>query len=169
MNENTKGKPSDQPEALQQEPLPRLGEIGLENFPPYLMNRIMGRYNASLRTEMAALGLTTAQMRTLAVLSVLDGLLIRELAVYAVVEQSTLSRSLDQLARDGLIERRPDPDDSRATRVFLTADGRATHDKLWPHVAAAYQQMFEGIGLEERRQFTATLQTILRNVRVHQI
>ena len=31
--------------------VPRLGEIGLENFPPYLMNRIMGRYNAALRDE----------------------------------------------------------------------------------------------------------------------
>ena len=25
----------------------RLGEMGLENFAPYLMNRIMGRYNVS--------------------------------------------------------------------------------------------------------------------------
>lgn len=36
--------------------LPRLGEIGLANYAPYLMNRIMGRYNASLRDEMAGLG-----------------------------------------------------------------------------------------------------------------
>jgi hypothetical protein len=28
-------------------PDPALGEIGLDNFAPYLMNRIMGRYNAS--------------------------------------------------------------------------------------------------------------------------
>lgn len=46
------------------------------------MNRIMGRYNASLRTEMAELGLTTPKMRALAVLSVIDGPLIRELSVY---------------------------------------------------------------------------------------
>ena len=32
--------------------LPRLGEIGLANYPPYLMNRIMGRYNAAIRAEM---------------------------------------------------------------------------------------------------------------------
>ena len=76
---------------------PLLGEIGLDNFAPYLMNRIMGRYNASLRQEMSALGLTTPKMRSLAVLAIRDGLLIRELAVYAVVEQSTLSRALDGL------------------------------------------------------------------------
>tara|TARA_R110002049_G_scaffold124261_1_gene279685 strand:- start:3119 stop:3283 length:165 start_codon:yes stop_codon:yes gene_type:complete len=43
--------------------VPRLGEMGMENYPPYLMNRIMGRYNAALKEEMAALGLTTPQMR----------------------------------------------------------------------------------------------------------
>ena len=59
-------------------PMPlSLGEVGLTNYAPYLMNRIMGRYNASLREEMAALGLTTPKMRALAVLSVVEGPLIR--------------------------------------------------------------------------------------------
>jgi hypothetical protein len=53
-----------------------LGEVGLTNFAPYLMNRIMGRYNASLRDEMAELGLTTPKMRALAVFSVVEGPLI---------------------------------------------------------------------------------------------
>lgn len=75
-------------------PPPDLGEIGLANYPPYLMNRIMGRYNANLRAEMAELGLTTPKMRALAVLSVVDAPLIGELAVYTMTEQSTLSRAL---------------------------------------------------------------------------
>lgn len=145
----------------------RLGEIGLENFPPYLMNRIMGRYNAALRTEMAQLGLTTPKIRSLAVLAVIDGLLIGQLAVYAVVEHSTLSRSLDQLDADGLVERRPDPEDARATRVFITAKGRAAFERVWPHMAESYAEMFTGISEEERRAFTGTLQKILRNIRVH--
>ena len=146
---------------------PRLGEIGLDNFAPYLMNRITGRYNASLREEMARLGLTTPKMRSLAVLSVIDGILIRELAVYAVVEQSTLSRAIDALARDGLVRREADPGDSRATRLFLTDAGRAAYERLWPHMAAFYEQMFAGIGHEERRAFVGTLQKMLANVRKH--
>jgi DNA-binding MarR family transcriptional regulator len=146
---------------------PRLGEMGLDNFAPYLMNRIMGRYNASLRDEMAALGLTTPQMRSLAVLSVIDGILIRELAVYAVVEQSTLSRALDSLVRDGLVRREADRTDSRATHIYLTEPGRAAYDSLWPHMAESYAQMFRGISEDERRAFVGTLQKILRNVRIH--
>ena len=149
--------------------VPRLGEIGLANFAPYLMNRIMGRYNASLRAEMADLGLSTPKMRALAVLAVIDGPLIRDLAVYAVVEQSTLSRTLDQLAADGLIRREADAGDSRATRIFLTEAGRAAFEALWPHMAESYGRMFRGIGDEERRAFVGTLQKMLVNIRKHEI
>ena len=149
------------------EPPPRLGEIGLNNFAPYLMNRIMGRYNASLRDEMAALGLSTPKMRALAVLSVIDGILIRQLAVYAVVEQSTLSRALEQMNADGLIRREPDPDDNRATRLYLTDTGRAAFETMWPHMAESYARMFAGIPDDERRAFVATLQKMLANIRKH--
>jgi DNA-binding MarR family transcriptional regulator len=147
----------------------RLGEVGLANFAPYLMNRIMGRYNASLREEMADLGLTTPKMRALAVLSVVEGPLIRELSVLTVVEQSTLSRALEQLTNDGLIRRETDAADSRAVRVFITDAGRASFETLWPHMAEAQARMFRGIPEDERRAFVATLQKMLANIRKHEI
>ncbi|MFN3938027.1 MAG: MarR family winged helix-turn-helix transcriptional regulator [Gemmobacter sp.] len=149
-------------------PPPRLGEIGLANFAPHLMNRIMGRYNATLRAEMAALGLTTPKMRALAVLAVMDGLQINRLAVYAVVEQSTLSRALDQLEAEGHVRRAADPEDSRATRIHITDSGRAVFETLWPRMAETYGRMFRGIPDEERRAFVATLQRILVNIRKHE-
>lgn len=147
--------------------LPRLADIGLVNYPPYLMNRIMGRYNASLRSEMMALGLTIPKMRALAVLSVVDGLLISQLAVYAIVEQSTLSRALDALQADGLIRRETDADDSRATRVFVTEAGRAAFETLWPSMAETYARMFRGIPAAEQSAFVATLQKVHANIRKH--
>jgi DNA-binding MarR family transcriptional regulator len=161
----TDQSPPEQPPAT----LARLGEIGLTNFAPYLMNRIMGRYNASLRDEMSGLGLTTPKMRALAVLSVIEGPLIRELAVFSVVEQSTLSRALDQLATEGLIRREADAADSRATRIFITDAGRTAFETLWPHMSEAHSRMFRGIPPEERRAFVGTLQKMLTNIRKHEI
>ncbi|MCC0044831.1 MAG: MarR family transcriptional regulator [Brucellaceae bacterium] len=162
MNES---KPEDLDRA---EALPRLGEIGLTNFAPYLMNRIMGRYNANIRAEMGRLGLTTPKMRALAVLSVIDSLPISDLAVYAVVEQSTLSRALEQLTNDGLVRRETDAKDSRVTRVAITKTGRGTFERLWPTMATAYSRIFTGIPDEERHAFVATLNKMLKNVRVHE-
>ena len=148
-------------------PIPRLGDIGLSNYAPYLMNRIMGRYNASIRDEVAALGLTTPKMRALAVLSIMDGLSISQLAVYAIVEQSTLSRALDALQADGLIRRDTDAEDNRATRVAITPAGRTAFDTLWPHMAVTYARMFKGIPEAERLAFVATLQKVHGNIRKH--
>ncbi|MCI5076058.1 MarR family transcriptional regulator [Oricola sp.] len=149
-------------------PFMKLGELGLNHFVPYLMNRIMGRYNASLREELSDLGLSTPKARALAVLSVNDGLSIRDLAVYAITEQSTLSRALDQLQNDGLVRREADPSDHRAVRVFITESGRAAFEMLWPHMASAYSRMFRGITEDERLAFIATLHKMLANVRVHE-
>ena len=143
--------------------LPRLGEIGLANYPPYLMNRIMGKYNAAIRVEMGKLGLTTPKMRALAVLSVMDGQLIGQLAVHAIVEQSTLSRALDALQSEGMIRREGDATDSRAVRIFIADLGRKAFEMLWPHMAETYQEIFRDIGPEELRGFVTTLQKIHAN------
>ena len=151
------------------EDLPALADIGVRNYAPYLMNRIMGRYNASLRDEMAGLGLTTPKMRALAVLTVVDAPLIGELAVYAVTDASTLSRALDQLRTEGLIRREGDAADSRAVRVSITEAGRAVFDTLWPQMLAANARMFRGIDDAERQTFVTTLQKMLTNIRMHEI
>ncbi|AAV94745.1 MarR family transcriptional regulator [Ruegeria pomeroyi] len=153
----------------QTEQLRELAEIGLEGYAPYLMNRIMGRYNANLRKEMTALGLSTAKMRALAILSAKDGLPIGTLGIFAVVEQSTLSRALDGLQADGLVRREVDSDDQRSSRVYLTPAGRAVYDRLWPHMRASHDRMFQGITPQERQAFLATLNKMLANIRVHEI
>jgi len=100
---------------------------------------------------------------------VVEGPLIRELAVYTVTDASTLSRALDQLQDGGLIRRETDPADSRATRVYATDAGRATFETLWPHMAAGQARMFRGIPDAEKQAFTATLHKMLANIRRHDI
>jgi DNA-binding MarR family transcriptional regulator len=146
---------------------PRLGEIGLQQYAPYLMNRIMGRYNETLRANLAKLGLTTLKMRSLAVLSVIDGIVISKLAVYAIVEQSTLSRVLDALESGRLVRRTRDPEDSRATRVWITDEGRNVFESLWPTMRQSHDRMFVGIDVAEHAAFVATLQKVLLNIRKH--
>jgi DNA-binding MarR family transcriptional regulator len=159
------------PEDAAKPPAPRISfaEIGLNGYAPYLMNRIMGRYNANLRSEMSALGLSTAKMRALAILSVRDRLQMGDLGVYAVVEQSTLSRALEALVEDGLVRRDADPDDQRASRISLTEAGQAAFDRLWPHMIAGHDAMFVGISKAEQEAFLTTLRKMLTNIRKHDI
>lgn len=137
----------------------------LEGFAPYLMNRIMGRYNAALQGELARMGLTTPKARSLATLAVIPGPTIRELAVYTVTDPSTLSRALDQLQAEGLIRRESCSADSRATRLHLTEAGHARAERLWPLMGQAEAALFQGVPEAERQAFLATLRCILHNIR----
>lgn len=144
-----------------------LGELGLQRFAPYLMNRIMGRYNAQLQGKLARAGLTTAKLRTLAVLSTKGGLMVNELSVYCVIEQSTMSRTLAALIDEDLVRREDDSRDSRARRIWLTEKGRALFEDLWPALNAANEALFTGIDPDEREAFITTLNKILGNIRHH--
>ncbi|WP_174804052.1 MarR family winged helix-turn-helix transcriptional regulator [Martelella limonii] len=146
-----------------------LGEIGLNAFAPYLMNRVMARYNANLAEELKHLGMNTAKVRTLAVLSVTPSATINELAVFAVIEQSTMSRTLDSLEEQGYIRRQSRNEDMRVRDVSITEEGRTAFEAAWPTMYAFLLQMFEGIDEDEHRAFVTTLQKMLRNVRVNEI
>ncbi len=148
---------------------PGLADIGLDGYAPYLMNRIMGRYNSNLQAEISALGLSVTKMRVLAILSVKDGLPIGELGVYAVVEQSTISRALDDLVEKGHVRREADSEDKRSSRIYLSQSGRSSHLQLWPHMRECHDQMFAGIEEAEHDAFLRTLQKVLSNIRVHDI
>ncbi|WP_376702078.1 MarR family transcriptional regulator [Mesorhizobium sp. ISC25] len=146
-----------------------LGQIGLQQFAPYLMNRIMGRYNATLRDNFRRQGLTIPQVRTLAVLSVTDGVTVNDLSVFTVIEQSTLSRTLDTLEGQGFVRREQGVTDSRIRHVFLTDDGRAEFARAWPAMHDAFEAMFDDIDDAEYAALIATLQKMLKNIRKHDI
>lgn len=148
---------------------PTMGEIGLNQFAPYLMNRVISRWNANLADELKALDITTAKMRALAILSITPSVTINELSVFAVTEQSTMSRTLDSLEEQGYIRRQPRADDMRIRDVTITEEGRTAFERLWPTMYDSFQQMFHGIEEDEYKTFIAVLHRILHNIRKHDI
>ncbi len=149
--------------------LPSLGEIGLNNFAPYILNRVTARWNADLADELKVHDMTTVKMRALAVLNVSPSLTINELSIFAVTEQSTMSRTVDALEEQGLIRRTPRTDDMRVRDVSITEDGRAIFEDLWPTMYSKLQRMFKGVHDDEYRAFVTTLHKILRNIQKHDI
>lgn len=143
---------------------PTLGEIGLNQFAPYLVNRISAGWNASLAEVLGEFALSTTQMRALAVLSVMPGATVKELAVAAVTEPSTLSRALDALDEQGLVRRNPKPGDARVREVFVTDRGQEVFAAFWPTMYARYAALFAGIGAAEFRAFLGTAHRLLRNL-----
>ncbi|HEY9357126.1 MAG TPA: MarR family transcriptional regulator [Arthrobacter sp.] len=68
--------------------------------------------------------LSAAQLSTLKML-LDDGVRVGEIARNLGVRVPSATEQIIKLERAGLVRREPDPKDSRAVRVVLTADGRA--------------------------------------------
>lgn len=145
--------------------VPSLGEIGLNHFAPYLINRVSARWNARLAEQLKVFNMTTAQMRALAVLSISSGQTINDLAALTISEQSTMSRTLDALEEQGYIERRARPEDMRVRKITITDAGRAAFEAFWPTMFQSYETMFKDVDSAEYFAFLSTLQKILRNMR----
>jgi MarR family transcriptional regulator, transcriptional regulator for hemolysin len=64
------------------------------------------------------------------------------------IEPPTLVRQLDKLAEEGLVERRPDPDDRRVVRVVVTPAGI---DRLHELHAVVYELDTELRGILTKR------------------
>lgn len=77
-----------------------------------------------------ARGTTRAQWIVLFRLREQEGLSQVDLADVLELQPISLVRLLDRLVEHGLLERRPDPKDRRANRLFLTKRGRQLVDDL---------------------------------------
>ncbi|WP_406852315.1 MarR family transcriptional regulator [Brevundimonas sp. BH3] len=94
------------------------------------------RWRHEVESSLAEAGLSDATWAPLVHLSEGgDGQSQKHLAARLGIDASSLVRLLDILERQSLIERRPDQNDGRARRVFLTPDGegRVAHIRnlLW--------------------------------------
>ncbi len=137
---------------------------GHARFLPYLLNRVTSRLNVDFQLELHRRGLTLTHWRVLAFLSERDGLPVTELAGMIAADQSTVSRALLRLEREGRIERRPAASDNRVVEVFITDAGRALFHDILPTALRLHQAAVRGIDARELAALSRTLTRILANL-----
>jgi DNA-binding MarR family transcriptional regulator len=105
-----------------------------------------------------ARGTTRAQWIVLFRLREQEGLSQVDLADVLELQPISLVRLLDRLVEQGLVERRSDPRDRRANRLFLTGAGRQLADDLDSLRDAIATDVLQGVP-------TAALETSLKALR----
>jgi DNA-binding MarR family transcriptional regulator len=111
-----------------------------------------------------AIGVTRPQWRTLVTLAREEGIQQSALADRLEVEPITLCRMIDRLAEADLVERRRDPADRRAWRIFLTDRARPLLDRIGIVADDLFAVALDGIDEAERSALTATLEHIRANL-----
>jgi len=109
-------------------------------------------------------GATRAQWKTLVTLSRNEGLNQGALADRLEVEPITLCRMIDRLEESGLVERRRDPADRRAWRIYLTDAAKPVLTKLRGYADEMFEGALEGLGESDRAALSASLERIRANL-----
>jgi DNA-binding MarR family transcriptional regulator len=94
----------------------------------FVLAKAMQRWNELLAERFAAAGYPDVRPSYGSALLPLyeeDGLRMGELAARARLSKQTMTQLIRRLERDDLVERRPDPTDGRATRIYLTNRARS--------------------------------------------
>lgn len=96
----------------------------------FLVGKVARKMARITRERLGPYGLTPTQFFLLTALYEEDGILISSLAQKVALEKATLTGLLDRMERDGLTERRPDPEDRRAIKVHLTVKAEGLRQEL---------------------------------------
>lgn len=109
-------------------------------------------------------GATGPQWRTLKILQRREGLHQGQIAELLEVEPITCSRMIDRLVEAGLVERRGDPDDRRAWRIFLTDKARPILDDLHMIASGMIEDALQGLDARQRDTLVESLNVIRSNL-----
>jgi DNA-binding MarR family transcriptional regulator len=103
--------------------------------------------------------LSAAQLSTLKML-LGDGVRVGEIARNLGVRVPSATEQIIKLEKAGLVRRDPDPDDSRAVRVVLTAEGHAAVDSANERRNAVMAKILVTLSDNERQALAAALPVI---------
>jgi DNA-binding MarR family transcriptional regulator len=103
------------------------------------------------RLVLRPFNLNTLQYNALLLLDSEEGWRLTDLSERLMCERSTVTRLVDYLEGEGLIDRCADPVDRRSQRVTLSAAGMALRDQAQAAIEEAIRTRFAVLGREETR------------------
>ena len=112
-----------------------------------------------------AFGMTRAQWAVLLRLERREGLKQSDLAEALDLQPITLTRLVDRLCDNGLIERRADPSDRRIKRLYLTAAARPLIDRIADRIEELSETVLAGIEPAEIDRMLSKLGLARENLR----
>jgi MarR family transcriptional regulator for hemolysin len=122
------------------------------------------RYVDRFEQRARSLGLTLPQCKVLVYLANNEGMSQAKLAQLTDLEPMTLVRTVDSLESQECLERRNDPADRRARRLYLLPKGKLLVDDVWRLVDLTRREAFAGIPRKQADLVIESLEKIQSNL-----
>lgn len=122
------------------------------------------RRDQAFETALKPSGLTLTTWRAVLIISRLQPCTMNELARISTVERTTLTRTVDGLVEQGLVDRRTPPEDRRQVQLTLTPTGQTAFDAAMEVLVVSNAKALEGIDEDRLRDTTRVLNEIVANL-----
>lgn len=126
--------------------------------------RLGKAYNAATNAFESATGVNAARWRLLYLIYCQPGISQRELVRQVRVDPGSITRQLNSLQTEGLVERRDDTVDARVFRLVLTRRGRVEVARVLRIRAGFLDTMVKGLSATELRALAKGLDRISVNL-----
>ncbi|MBB3611065.1 MarR family winged helix-turn-helix transcriptional regulator [Rhizobium sp. BK602] len=117
-----------------------------------------------LTRNLTASGLYAGQDGVILALAASDGLPAGTLAQKLGVKAPTMTRTIGRMEAQGFVERRPDAEDARLTKVYLTETGRNSVGEIESSAAACDELATRGFSEKDVRSLVRLLKAIEGNL-----
>jgi DNA-binding MarR family transcriptional regulator len=112
------------------------------------------------RESLAPWDIAPSHGRALGVLLRYGTVRLRDLSEHLRIAPRSATAVVDVLQERGLVERRPDPNDRRATLVALTTEGQRVGDAIDASRAAEAQRLFGALSATDQAQLARILRKL---------
>ena len=133
----------------------------VDDYLAFLLAQASGRISREFHREVAAAHLSVTEWRVLACLAGSNGESIGALSELALTKQPTLSKVVQRMEADGLVERTAAPADRRQTVVRVTPAGRQLGTALCERALRHQRAVLEPFGQENAALLIDMLQALL--------
>lgn len=130
----------------------------------YMLKDTSKLYVQRFEERARELGLTLPQCKALVYLSRSEGINQIELASSAEIDPMSMVRILDRMELDGWVERRPDPNDRRARRLYLMPKSKPLLEAIDRVSCATRAEALKGFSRQEADALFVALDRVRHNI-----
>lgn len=114
------------------------------------------------RGEAACCDITLSQCHTIVEIGRAGGVTVNNLSQVLGLDKSTVSRSVDKLVTDGIIERHHNADDRRYVTLRLTQEGTLVYEAIEKRMKDYFKEVVSRLPHEKREQIIESLGYLIR-------
>ncbi len=123
------------------------------------------RWRGLIDERLRPIGQSSARMEALSAIMNAPGPTSQvECANRLRIEGPTMTRMLDALSRDGLVERRTSPTDRRTKYLSITEEGEAALETIFAVTDPLRERLLEGLAAEDIERLQAVLMQMLHRL-----